>query len=401
MRILVLCDRYPDSYQDGMHLRVLHLARWISTQHELDLIAYHDGERTPENDAFFERVWTVPRPQPGWVPKWLSPFIGWSARDFYPRSDAIGELLVRDIRPEAYDVVWDAGGSMFQNLPAAWGHVPVVADLVDDMVLTCSRALSASNGFWARLRLLKYLSLYYRFERYVMRRVAHCVVVAEEDADSFRHVSPKVPVSVVQNGVDLDFFTPSDQVPIPGRIVFEGSMAFEPNQLAAIHLVKNVMPLVWAARPDVTLTLVGRDPSDEILALRSDRVNVTGSVPDVRPYVWEAEVFVCPLVSGAGIKNKLLQAWAMGKAVVATTVSVGGLTAQDGRNVIVADGAQQMADAVLSLLADPLRRKSLGEAGRDTVAAAYTWGGRAKIFEGLLISAANGRRVSRLALERL
>jgi len=401
LRVLVLCDRYPDSYQDGLLLRVLHLARWIGAGHELDLIAYHDGERSPEHEKFFRRVWTVPRPRAKVTPGWLAPFTGWAVRDFYPRSAELGELCERTLHPEEYDLIWDAGASIFQHLPSRWDEVPIVADLVDDMVLTSRRALLATKGFSARLRQFKYLSLYYRFERYVMRRVARCVVVSEEDAESFRRVSPTVPVSVVQNGVDLDYFAPSARPQITGRLVFEGSMAFGPNQLAAIHLVKEVMPRIWAQRPDATLTLVGRDPSPEILALRSDRVQVTGSVPDVRPYVQEAEVFVCPLLSGAGIKNKLLQAWAMGKAVVATTVSVGGLKVRQGRNVIVVDAAQGLADAVLELLADPLKRQLLGDEGRATVVAEYSWAGRARSFESLLVQAAKVAQPADLRLENI
>lgn len=390
MRVLVLCDRYPDSYQDGLLLRVLHLARWIGARHDLDLIAYHDGERSPEHEEFFRRVWTVPRPRAKAAPGWLAPFTGWAVRDFYPPSVELCDLLERELRADEYDLVWDAGASIFQQLPSGWNHVPVVADLVDDMVLTSRRALLATKGFSARLRQLKYLSLYYRFERYVMRRAAVCVVVSEEDAESFRRVSPTVPVSVVQNGVDLDYFAPSDRLQIPGRLVFEGSMAFGPNQLAAIHLVAEVMPLVWAQRPDATVTLVGRDPSAEILALRSDRVQVTGSVPDVRPYVQEAEVFVCPLLSGAGIKNKLLQAWAMGKSIVATSFSVGGLAARDGENILVRDGAAAFSAAVLALLQDHSYCSRLGAAGRRTVERDSSWAAKAADFANILTKSARG-----------
>ncbi len=229
MRILVLCDRYPGSYQDGLLLRVLHLARWISTRHQLDLVAYHDGARTPEHETFFRRVWTIPRPQVQPSPKWIAPFSGWGVRDFYPRSAALGELLAREVQPNEYDVVWDAGASMFQQLPSSWDNVPVVADLVDDMVLTSRRAMLATRGLSARLRQFKYLSLYYRFERYVMRRVAHCVVVSEDDADSFRRVSPTVPVSVVQNGVNLDYFAPSDRRRSPAALSLKVAWPLAPT----------------------------------------------------------------------------------------------------------------------------------------------------------------------------
>ena len=388
MRILVLCDRYPDSYQDGLLLRVLHLARCLRERHRMDLVCYADRAEETAVLPGFSRAWTVAPPQRPRRPRWLAPFMGWRVGEFYPRSAALAALLDEQIDPSDYDVIWDAGAAMFPNLTRRWDACPVVADLVDDMVLTTRRALSTTGSFLPRLRQLKYLSLYYRFERYIMQRVAQCCVVSAEDAESFRRVSPTVPVSVVQNGVDLEYFAPAERPMVSERLVFEGSMAFGPNQQAAIFLVREVMPIIWARNAAVTLTLVGRDPSSEIRALAGSRVSVTGSVSDIRPYVHEAEVFVCPLLSGAGIKNKLLQAWAMGKAVVATPLSVGGLDARDGENLLIREGAAQLAQGILELLGNPERRRMLGARGRETVEASYDWEGRARAFERLLKVAA-------------
>ena len=162
-------------------------------------------------------------------------------------------------------------------------------------------------------------------------------------------------------------------------------MAFPPNQQAALFLVNEIMPSVWARKPSATLTLVGRDPPPEIRALASDRVFVTGPVDDIRPYVHEAEVFVCPLQSGAGIKNKLLQAWAMGKPVVATSLSVGGLNAVDGNNLMIRDDADSIATAVLQLVELPERRMALGIQGRKTVEGDFTWTAQAERVESLLL----------------
>ena len=386
MKILLLCDRYPDSYRDGLLLRVLHLAHRLKARHQMDLLCFHNGPVNGEPAELFGHIWTVPSPPRHSSRGWWGVFTGWDPRSLYPHSPAAQQLLVREINPGDYDVVWDAGASIFPHLPPRWDAVPVVADLVDDMVLTFWRAMRSEPAVMKKLRMLKYLGVNLLFERYCMRRTAHCVVVSEDDAAVFRKVSPKVPVSVIQNGVDVDFFTPGNGTSVPGRLVFEGTMAFPPNQQAAIFLVNEIMPHIWAKRPDASLTLVGRDPPPDIRALGSNRVFVTGAVEDIRPYVREAEVFVCPLKSGAGIKNKLLQAWAMGKAVVATSLSVGGLGARDGHNLLIRDDVEAIASAVLELLEKPSQRDSLGERGRVTVEKAFTWEAQAELFDALLRS---------------
>lgn len=384
MKILLLCDRYPDSYRDGLLLRVLHLAHRLKARHQIDLLCFHNGLVDGEPVELFRQIWTVPSPPRHSARGWRGVFAGWDPRGLYPHSPAIEQLMAQEINPEDYDVIWDAGASIFPHLPPRWDGVPVVADLVDDMVLTFWRAMRSEPAVMKKLRLFKYMAVNLLFERYCMRRTAHCMVVSEEDAAVFHKVSPKVPVSVVQNGVDIDFFTPGIVTTVPARLVFEGTMAFLPNRQAAIFLVNEIMPHIWAKRPDASLTLVGRDPPPDICALKSDRVFVTGAVEDIRPYVREAEVFVCPLQSGAGIKNKLLQAWAMGKAVVATSLSVGGLRARDGHNLLIRDDAESIASSALELFGNPEQRDFLGRQGRSTVEQMFSWEAKAASVDALL-----------------
>lgn len=384
MRILLLCDRYPNSYRDGLLLRVLHLANRLRPNHQMDLLCFHNAAVDGEPVEIFGRIWTVPTPPRKSSRGWWGVIADWDPRGLYPRSPAVELLLAAEINPDDYDVVWDAGASMFQHLPPRWDAVPVVADLVDDMVLTFWRAMQSEPDWLKKLRILKYLAVNLLFERYCMRRTSHCVVVSEDDAAVFRSVS-KVPVSVIQNGVDVDFFIPGNVAIVPGRLVFEGTMAFPPNQQAAHFLVKEIMPRIWAGRPDASLTLVGRDPPPDILALANERVFVTGAVDDIRPYVLEAEVFVCPLQSGAGIKNKLLQAWAMGKAVVATNLSIGGLGAKDGHNLLIRDTPEAIATGVMELLENHELRNSLGQLGRGNVETIFTWKRQTNSFECLLL----------------
>ena len=388
MNILLLCDRVPDSPSDGLLLRVLALARELAPRHAIDVLCLRARASVQEPaPGIFRRVWMAapgaPRPPAGL----LGPLTGWGPEVLYVPSPEVTTLLEHEIHPQDYDVIWDAAAVLMTQLPPRWQAVPVVADLVDDMVLTFRRAMHAAPRWLDKLRYWKYAHVFGRFERESMLRAAHCVVVSEEDAASFARVSPRVPVSVVANGVDTDHFAPDGTAAEPGHLVFEGTMGFPPNEQAALHLVQNIMPRIWAVRPQTTLALVGRGPGPAVLALASERVQVTGSVADVRSHVLRAEVFVCPLVSGAGIKNKLLQAWAMERPVVATTMSIGGLQARDGVDLLVRDGAQAFADGVLELLADPERRAALGRAGREVAVGRFAWGAMAAQLEGLLAQA--------------
>ncbi len=161
-------------------------------------------------------------------------------------------------------------------------------------------------------------------------------------------------------------------------------MAFGPNQLAAIHLVTEIMPLVWAKRPDATVTLVGRDPSAEILALRSDRVESHGVGSRRASLCAGSGGFRVSSAVGGRDQDELLQAWAMGKAIVATSFSVGGLAARDGENILVRDGAESFSTAVLALLQDRSYRSSLGAAGRETVERDSSWTAQAANFAHIL-----------------
>ena len=392
MRILLLCDRFPDSYRDGLLLRVLHLVRHLRAQHAIELLCFHSGVPEGETVALFDRVRTVAPPDVRPGAGWLAPLLDWNPRQLYPHSSALAHVLEHELMPADYDVIWDAGASLFPHLSPRWRSVPLVADLVDDMVLTFGREARLAESWLQRARIWKYRILHWGFERYCMRRAAMCVVVSEEDAAMFRRVSPQVPVVVVANGVDVDYFAPLPVMMQPNRLVFEGSMAFPPNQDAAQFLTGEILPLIWRLRPDVCLTLVGRDPPPALQALQNERIQVTGAVPDVRPFVAEAALFVCPLRSGAGIKNKLLQAWAMGKAVVATPLSVGGLAAREGDNIVLREGAPALAEAVLELLDAPERCQALGVAARNTVLEQYTWSRQAVAFARILEQAARAGR---------
>lgn len=168
---------------------------------------------------------------------------------------------------------------------------------------------------------------------------------------------------------------PTEQLPPSGEptAIFVALMGWKPNIDAAVWLGRDVWPLVRARMPEARLLLVGREPSAEVRALASDDIEVTGTVPDVRPYLARARVALAPLRSGGGTRLKVLEALDAGRPIVSTTIGIEGLEDLIGDGALVADEPQGFADRVVELLSDPERAAKAGDVGHETVAERYAW----------------------------
>jgi sugar transferase (PEP-CTERM/EpsH1 system associated) len=213
-----------------------------------------------------------------------------------------------------------------------------------------------------------------RAEQAVFTAFDRVLATSAADAREVARLSPLTPVSVVPNGVDVDAYRPEERPPSGARMVFVGALDWIPNIDAVVLFAEQVLPRIRRARPDVAFSVVGRDPSPRIRErLRPLGVEFTGTVPDVRPYVREAALVVVPLRIGSGTRLKILEAWAMGKAVLSTSLGAEGLPAEDGANIALADTPDALAARALALLADPEVLRRLGRAGRHTVETAFSW----------------------------
>jgi len=169
---------------------------------------------------------------------------------------------------------------------------------------------------------------------------------------------------VVSNGVDTAHFSPTNDEPEQGFLLFTGTMSYRPNGEAVRHFVKQILPLILRERADAQFHVVGDAPSKEVKALAGRHVFVHGFVPDMRIYHRQAAVVVVPLLRGGGTKLKVLEAAAMGKAIVTTSHGVDGLPFRNGEEVLVADAPTDFARAVVSAADDPALRQKLGENAR-------------------------------------
>jgi polysaccharide biosynthesis protein PslH len=238
-----------------------------------------------------------------------------------------------------------------------------------------------------------------RVERKYVRLADHVLAVSEGDRRYFSRLTDSPKITTIPTGVDLEYFRPGNEGPQSNTVVFTGSMDWLPNEDAMIFFAREILPRLRRRVPGVSLLIVGRRPSPKIRALEisSPGLRVTGTVEDVRPYIRRGAVFIVPLRVGGGTRLKIFEAMAMGSAVVSTPVGAEGLPVEHGKNILIADSAQDFAESVAGLLQDPVRCRDLGRAARELVEREYSWGAVATRFEAVLLRLIERRAATKLA----
>ena len=238
------------------------------------------------------------------------------------------------------------------------------------------RRASQQSSRWLRLYISREAAKLARLEAEMCPAVGSNLVVSRLDGERLQELAPNSRIHVVENGVDVQYFTPSREVAGDEHsLVFAGSMGWYPNAHAMTFFLQEVWPRLLAKDSEYRLTIVGHNPTESLreVAGRTPRVTVTGSVADVRPYLEEAGVYVCPILDGGGTRLKVLDALSMKRALVATPLAVEGLGLTPGRHFLAADTPAQFVESILSVRGDPLKRQALGEAGREFVETNYSW----------------------------
>jgi glycosyltransferase involved in cell wall biosynthesis len=276
-------------------------------------------------------------------------------------------------------------------------RIPVVWDSVDCISHLFEQASQQSRSLRGRMMTRIDLNRTRRYEGWLVHQFDQVVVTSPADCVAFAQLASRTAsigrkeavnglraelahkLNVVPNGVDLAYFAPNGAARETAQIVFSGKMSYHANVTAALHLVKDIMPGVWARRPDAQVWIVGKDPAPEVRALASTngaasrRVFVTGTVPDLSPYLQKATLAVAPISYGAGIQNKVLEAMACGAPVVASRKATAALAVACGRELLIADDTTAFTEAILHLLDNPQRRNELGLSGRTYVEQRHSW----------------------------
>lgn len=265
---------------------------------------------------------------------------------------------------------------------------PLVLDAVDSISLLFERTVRRGSALSSRAMALLDLARTRRYEASYSRRFAQIVITSPEDRWAIATLrerfgaAERAPLTVVPNGVDLEYFQPGNTAREPATIVFSGKMSYHANEAAALYLLRAIMPLVWQRQPEARVVIAGAGPGPALLAQHNaKRVTVTGAVPDLRPYLANATIAVAPIRYGVGVQNKVLEAMAMGTPVVAARQATIALGARPGVELLVADEAAEFADQIISLLSSPQRRNLIAGAGRAYVERQHSWATSATILE--------------------
>jgi polysaccharide biosynthesis protein PslH len=369
MKWLFVTKAFPWPLTHGTWLHVYHLSRTLRDLGDEVAVLTYPGDPQGENAYAAVGVRLVAGPE-GVSPDrgrgrcFLSPYVF---------DEALAACIAREAA--AFDVTVLANPHMFQYATEASSRV--IADMADDPILEESRKRSGPMSLTARLRCARFIWGEVRYERQFLSNTDLVTFVSPVDAENFKLRHPQASVSVIPNGVDTDYFSRNGHGERPEtcrpQVVFTGNYSHPPNEDAAVFLVQEVAPLVWRRCPQARFAIVGANPTPILRAMAGPNVTVTGQVEDLRPWLEDATAVAIPMRIGTGIKNKLLEAWAMGCAVVATPLACQGVPVQDRMNALIGVSAESLAQGLLELIEDDLLRTRLGAAGRARIERNFTW----------------------------
>ena len=391
MKILFLTPQLPYPPQKGTAMRNWGLISGLAERHEVAVLSFApshwEGVNREKSDPLTATccVETVEPPARALRDR-LRDMLTTSRPDMALRlaSETYAERLRSWLAREPFDVIHVEGIEMAPYLDVVdekgmeWQRPLIVFDDHNCEYLLQKRAFltdlriparwpGAAYSFiqWQRLR---------RYEAQACRRADRVLAVSDADAAALHRLVSDVKATVVPNGIDTQAYRPIPAHTDAPSLVFTGTMDFRPNVDAVLWFAREVLPRIRARVADACFTAVGQRPHRRLAGLRDNpAVTLTGFVEDTRPYIADAAVYVVPLRMGGGARFKILEALAMGKAVVSTTLGAEGFPVTHGRELLLADEPEDFAEAVVSLLSTPERRTELGWAGRAFVEAWYDW----------------------------
>lgn len=375
MRIFVLLSRVPYPLEKGDKLRAFHQIRELSKNNELILCALNPNSKLNKQEAFsavqpycrsinfidlpwYSRLWNMMLAFFKNIPFQAGYF-------YYSKANKKVKSLLDEYKPDHIYCQLIRTAEYVKDV-----NIPKTIDYQDVFSYGILRRINRSSFIMKQFLKMEYRRLI-SYETKVFNLFDNKIIISFPDRKLIPHPD-REEIEVIPNGVDYEFFTPiGSEKNID--LVFTGNMAYPPNVDAAGFLVNEIMPYVWEKRPDIRIMIAGASPDKKVLALKSDKVYVTGWMDDIRDAYNSARVFIAPMRIGTGLQNKLLEAMSMKVPSITTPLANDALNAKDGEEILIGESPQELADKILLILSDVHLYNKLEINGNRFVKANYSW----------------------------
>jgi glycosyltransferase involved in cell wall biosynthesis len=374
-------------------MRMYHNIRILSQKHKVHVLSFIEREQEEEQVSNLEKLGVsvktvLRRPSTG-----RDLILAKPREHFEYRSEPMSALVRATLEEQRIDVVQAEFVQMAQHVPTNWPAFRILTEH-EIQFANAYEAFKLPASLPRKLRLFYDWMTQFNYEVRMCRRFHRVVCMTEEDLESLKRFVPARKLRAIPIGVDCKYFRPGEAVnpaPRPPRILFVGNYRHTPNQEAVYCFAESILPGIQSVLPETVFDVVGGNIHlmDSQRLRRSGRVNLIGQVEDVRPYYQQADVFVAPLYSGNGMRVKVLEACAMGKAIVASTLAVQGFHRMRPGSFRVADSPGQFVTATLKLLQDAHSRQEVGAQARQMIEEQYDW----DVIEGKFLDLVETRDV--------
>ncbi len=395
MKILYVCHRFPFPPKRGGKIRPFNMIRHLAQRHEVTVASLarseseaRDGQGIAPHCHRFEVVTVNNTVQALRMVARLPTLRPSSFGYFY--SAELAAQIRRLVSAERFDLIFVHCSSVAPYLSDVEGPFKILdfGDMDSQKWLEYAhyKAFPLSAGYWLEGRKLE------REEKRLARKFNLCTATTRAEWETLESYGTGTPTDWFPNGVDSKAFSPGDEPYDPDTISFIGRMDYYPNQECMFDFCANTLPLLKSRRPNIKLIIVGADPSPAIRKLGEiPGVTVTGSVPEVQPYVRKSALMVAPLNIARGTQNKILEAMAMGVPVVTSGTAAGGVDALDREHFLVANSPAEYAAAILRIIEDPTERSRLALAGRARMLSHHAWDSSMRRLDGIIERGMAGR----------
>jgi glycosyltransferase involved in cell wall biosynthesis len=390
MNVLIIDEEVPWPLDTGKRLRTYNLVQRLQREHSITYLCYGTLDAVLPDCPNVTLV-TLPSPileQQGIRFYWsllcnlLSPNPYIVDRHYsQPLADKVATLVAQG----SFDLLHCEWTPYTENIRHLFGRIPTVLSAHNVEAQIWERYYQTETNPLKKAYIYLQWKKLARYEAQAAQRYTSISTVSEPDRDIFIRTYHCPQTEVVPNGVDEQYFAPVEGNVQPGSMVFTGSMDWRPNQDGVKYFIEEVFPLIRHHIPGATFTVVGRKPPQWLIDLAgvTDGITVTGTVDDVRPYIARSALYVVPLRVGGGSRLKILEAFAMEKIVLSTSVGAEGLAVEEGKTILLRDTPQALAETACRVLSDQAGYNHLGISGRELIMQQYTWDAIAQVMADL------------------